>query len=843
MNKKFLSAILFGALMVTSTGTFVSCKDYDDDIENLQSQIDANSAAISELKNLVQNNDYVTGIEVSGSNLVVSFKNAGTKTLALPKDEKGSLCQVVDGVLYIDGTATDIKVCETPVVEESEFLPAVKIENGEWAVLQEDNTYASTGIAASSIAIAENTKGGYTLTVKDSEGVETEVELPATKVITDLTATTIANGKMGKAEVILYYGKKIEDKDGLTFNGKTYAKGTYLISQNAALSAIVNPLDADATKYTFKLVDTKDNAPIVVSDIKQNMSEKALSRAESVNQGVWDMTLAFADATDVDVDGTYALTTETTNGVVASPYDVTVKAEKVSKTGIFVGPMKVEGNCNADIDIAKGFYAHELGKYIVDSYFEITDKTAANNAGVTLDENIIKTTKNETFTFNKVKGYFLLVNGARCEVTINVTFKKVTPTASLSDVEWTITDKTDKGQNVVYLSLSAIQSQLVGSSDAKLPAMSENGYTWADGVALDDKSVVVNGAYYGKAVSGKTVTKFAGNEESWITTLNTQLYTIKDSKYVAATSIQDDLYAAFTFDYKKAFPGEYIIKVAFRKDGATSGDYTLEVPVKVTINAPEVNPFSRLTAYFNGDEATAYGKVANGYVDYNLFDLFQPITDKTNVSFTETKHDNTTSHTCAAWIITTGNKGDIKVAVYDADKTDNTDGVYTTRAMKAVYTVFGNAHIAKVVDEFNLTVKSEIFEGTLEASADASVSGQVKDVMKVDMKNITAKDVYGVAYNLADTYVWNATTETYDKKAADDRIASVVLKLADDNAEQYLAEPSAIKVNEEGTPYFEVKSLSDQTALQSDVVCKLELQVTDVWGKTKTTEITVTLKK
>ena len=35
MNKKFLSAILFGALMVSSTGTFVSCKDYDDDIETI----------------------------------------------------------------------------------------------------------------------------------------------------------------------------------------------------------------------------------------------------------------------------------------------------------------------------------------------------------------------------------------------------------------------------------------------------------------------------------------------------------------------------------------------------------------------------------------------------------------------------------------------------------------------------------------------------------------------------------------------------------------------------------------------------------------------------------------
>ena len=52
MNKKFLSAILFGALMVTSTGTFVSCKDYDDDIENLQSQIDK-KASVEELTSKV----------------------------------------------------------------------------------------------------------------------------------------------------------------------------------------------------------------------------------------------------------------------------------------------------------------------------------------------------------------------------------------------------------------------------------------------------------------------------------------------------------------------------------------------------------------------------------------------------------------------------------------------------------------------------------------------------------------------------------------------------------------------------------------------------------------------
>ena len=40
MNKKYLSVILFSALMLGTTGTFTSCKDYDDDINNLQEQVD-----------------------------------------------------------------------------------------------------------------------------------------------------------------------------------------------------------------------------------------------------------------------------------------------------------------------------------------------------------------------------------------------------------------------------------------------------------------------------------------------------------------------------------------------------------------------------------------------------------------------------------------------------------------------------------------------------------------------------------------------------------------------------------------------------------------------------------
>ena len=50
MNKKFLSAILFGALMVSSTGTFVSCKDYDDDIDNINKELSTLKGDLSALQ-------------------------------------------------------------------------------------------------------------------------------------------------------------------------------------------------------------------------------------------------------------------------------------------------------------------------------------------------------------------------------------------------------------------------------------------------------------------------------------------------------------------------------------------------------------------------------------------------------------------------------------------------------------------------------------------------------------------------------------------------------------------------------------------------------------------------
>ena len=62
MKRKYLSALLMGVLTLTSVSTFTSCKDYDDDIRNLQGQIDKLATAdqlsqkVTELQALISSN-------------------------------------------------------------------------------------------------------------------------------------------------------------------------------------------------------------------------------------------------------------------------------------------------------------------------------------------------------------------------------------------------------------------------------------------------------------------------------------------------------------------------------------------------------------------------------------------------------------------------------------------------------------------------------------------------------------------------------------------------------------------------------------------------------------------
>ena len=72
MNKKFLSAVLFGALLASTTGTFTSCKDYDDDINGLSERVDAIEKTLADLNTKFGSLAYVKSVSFAGGELVVT---------------------------------------------------------------------------------------------------------------------------------------------------------------------------------------------------------------------------------------------------------------------------------------------------------------------------------------------------------------------------------------------------------------------------------------------------------------------------------------------------------------------------------------------------------------------------------------------------------------------------------------------------------------------------------------------------------------------------------------------------------------------------------------------------
>ena len=164
MRKKYLSALLFGALLFASAGTFTSCKDYDDDINNLQEQINTINTTLSELKALVGDGG-VSSVTFDESTGVLTVVDAnGTKTYTI-KTAAGSVDEVK---ITIEGQ--ELKVNGETVGKVGD---TVAVANGELTI-----NGTATGIKVGEYAILDNqTTGTVTITLPDADGKMQTVEL------------------------------------------------------------------------------------------------------------------------------------------------------------------------------------------------------------------------------------------------------------------------------------------------------------------------------------------------------------------------------------------------------------------------------------------------------------------------------------------------------------------------------------------------------------------------------------------------------------------------------------------------------------------------------------------
>ena len=419
MNKKFLSVILFSALMVGTAGTFTSCKDYDDDIDQINNELTGIKASISDLQAKVGDGKFVTNVVKNGDGITITWSDNTTSTIGTIKGDKGDKGDAA--TITIDPVTKNFIINneDTGICSEGKNgvnginakAPSISKETGNWVTYEwdaEKNDYVGTdtGISAMGASTYVVDKTSYwelhVATSENGEGEPAVIKLPKAASITSLKAVSIDDGQIKAANVTMSYGKALGAD--VKFNNVTYKKDAILLSQTSTLSAIVNPQDADATKYAYVLSDSKGNMPFKVTNPVANMTEDALTRAASVNKGVFDMTVEYLSTANCGKSaGTYALTTETADGLVASAYDVKVTEKAVNTIAVTnLKALSVDINkeldligCfkNANVATVNGVAVADLTPYIVDYYFEIADKTAAANLGATISGNTIKAEK------------------------------------------------------------------------------------------------------------------------------------------------------------------------------------------------------------------------------------------------------------------------------------------------------------------------------------------------------------------------------------------------------------------------------------------------------------------
>ena len=186
MNKKYLSVVLFSALMLGTVGTFTSCKDYDDDIENLQGQITTMKGTVDDLKQKIEGGLVVTSVAKTDNGVNITFSNGQTYELKNGADGKNGKDATVwsigqDGYWYLDGVKTEYKAAGAngyyykPNAETGCFDIYVIDENGKEKFVE-----ATTISYVSAVEGVSVVHDGNKLIIKgavDSQGNTTNVEL------------------------------------------------------------------------------------------------------------------------------------------------------------------------------------------------------------------------------------------------------------------------------------------------------------------------------------------------------------------------------------------------------------------------------------------------------------------------------------------------------------------------------------------------------------------------------------------------------------------------------------------------------------------------------------------
>ena len=797
MNKKFLSAILFGAMLATSAGTFVSCKDYDDDIKNLQTQIDTNKTAIAELQKLVGAGNWVTNVAASGENLVVTMSNGTTATIAGIKgadgvDGKDAAEWTIseDGFWCKDGEkTTNVAVAQNGKDgKDGVSAPSPTIsDNGMWVVYSWDAAKGEfvaeeTEIpAAGTSAYAVKANGVYTLYIADENGEMQEITLPATcdSFVASIPAHAVyVNVQKAKWNTkSSAHNKKVFAVLTEEFPALADLKDGDNLTQGGELPLLINPSNVELNdEYSFALVDVKGKtADIELSNPQKGISDAwdiniygEMSRSAKDDNCLWtlDVTPAYneksksyasASQASLVVTNAKGVTAKTAFGYVVETTD----AANVSVTG------------NDGLTAANVPYAETI-----DLFANFTYGNNAFNAPIQLN--------------NEYEGYYLisLTNDYQVEkygLSIEGSVLKIEKMpADVTTLHISINVK------AVGLNASTVNKDItlsvgqVVAADKELDAKSIEFNGKDQYIKWDIEALGLNLVELDEVLSAKPsveVICFWTDEktEKNYTLRPTVALTFYNKKGGVTKYEEDGVWSngeATQFGFKLnakndanwIAPMEYDVILKATKDNTV----IYKAETTLTTSLPEItDSYIKLaSAYVEEGVLQITGEVKGGKVTYNLNDAFvydSKIVTIDTIEDTEWDEDETDNSVSSRWNWVE-NSPILSVNTWTYEPENGAswwsvaehNQLYTQRHMKANIYFFGNKN-NKAVYEFDLQVLSTIYDEdptsviTLDATKLNTYFGATgKKVATVDVK----KAVYAAGPNRGTAYEIYRTVET-----------------------------------------------------------------------------------
>ena len=597
--------------MVSSTGTFVSCKDYDDDIDNINKELTDIKSKLSDLESKVTTGGaYVTKIESVEGGLKVSVSDGTSYNLTIAGTPAGSTV-VIDkttGEISIDGTPTGFFATTGTTPQGESTAPYVK--DGFWYFYDDaTKAFVKSEYKASGNAWAVQKGDSVVLHIPNEAGVMQEITLPtSSSALTALNATP-SNWTSGKN---IAWSKAGAD---VTWAGKkgNVAAGQLLISQLGSETATVTPASYDLGAQELTLVDIDGKtAPVTVTATAAE-GDYVTDRAASPS-GKWNLAIAMTDEVTADniataftkkVNGVdknvkYALAV---NGTVMTGYEYVIDTQTVneSKTNTAYNKANI-GLASANVALGTSTLSLNAATaaQAYDSYltFEGASKTLAEAKGITVDGMNITVPATAAATPGlSVTVNILDITGkiAKKDVVLTIAGASVSETETVAPVSIKISTVNSFSVDLgtIFTNLDANIAQNADTTKTTVTTADGNFFALTSATSIGDGlyKVAENTAIAFKKADGGAATIAARNAIKAVITLN---YT--GSKYTTAAKDLANIYGTFnlTLTLKDA-----------------QGNELKKVIVPVTVSKPEFDDYYTANQYAGWNEGILSSVIDN----------------------------------------------------------------------------------------------------------------------------------------------------------------------------------------------------------------------------------------